>query len=163
MQDERLDIRLATREDAELIMRCIRELAKFEGDLDKVVATEATLEKYMFDLSGAEALIGEPEGKPVGFALFHATFSTFLGRPGIKLEDLYIEPDVRGKGFGQEMLAYLARLTKKRGCERLEWWVHDWNEPAARFYRRCGAEMVQDIRVYRLAGDALDAFAAAHE
>lgn len=157
--DTTFAIRLARREDAGLIVQYIRELADFEGDLDQVTATQEGLEEHMFDRGGAEALIGEWEGRPVGFAFFHGTFSTFLGRPGLALVDLYIRPEVRGRGFGRRMLAHLAGLAKERGCGRLEWWVHDWNEDAARFYRRCGAGMVRDIRVYRLDGGALDAFA----
>lgn len=112
----------------------------------------------MFDQRGAEALIGEFERRPVGFAFFHSTFSTFLGKPGIALVDLYIEPEMRNRGYGRAMLSFLAQLTRERDCERLEWWVHDWNDHAVRFYKSCGAEIVKDIRIYRLTGENLSDF-----
>ncbi len=155
---EDFTIRLADRSDAALIVHYIRELAKFEGELHEVTATKETLETYMFDKGGAEALIGEFENQPVGFAFFHMTFSTFLGKPGIALVDLYIEPEMRNRGYGATMLKRLAQITKERDCERLEWWVHDWNHDAVRFYKSYGAEMVKEIRIYRLASNSLDAF-----
>ena len=154
------NIRLAVKSDARLIIRYIRELAAFEDQLDEVTATEESLEKYMFDLHGAETLIGEFNESPVGFAFFHQTFSTFNGKPGIALVDLYIEPEMRGRGFGKTMLTYLSKLTLERNCERLEWWLHDWNKEAERFYRKCGADMVKDIRIYRLCGKGLKDFSA---
>lgn len=147
---EDFTIRLAKRDDAALIIHYIKELAKFEGDLHEVTATKENLEIYMFDKGGAEALIAEFKNQPIGFAFFHFTFSTFIGKPGIALVDLYIEPKMRNYGYGRIMLAFLAQLTKERDCDRLEWWVHDWNYDAVRFYISCGAEMVKDIRIYRL-------------
>lgn len=151
-------IRLAEKKDAPLIVKYIRDLASYENELDYVTVTAEVLEKYMFDQCGAECLLGEFNGNPIGFAFFHNSFSTFLGKPGIALVDLYIEPEMRGRGYGKAMLSYLANITKERDCGRLEWWVHDWNESAAEHYRNWGAKMVKDIRVYRMDGSVLDEF-----
>lgn len=151
-------IRFAKKEDADLIVKYIRELASYENELDQVTVTPDVLKKYMFDQCGAEALIGECKGESVGFAFFHNSFSTFLGKPGIALVDLYIEPHARGNGFGKMMLAYLADITKKRNCDRLEWWCHDWNKSAIERYVNWGASMVKHIRVYRMDGERLDGF-----
>lgn len=156
-------IRFAEKEDAALIVKYIRDLASYENELDEVTNTPETLEKYMFEQGGAESLIGEYRGAPVGFAFFHNSFSTFLGKPGITLVDLYIEPQMRGNGFGKAMLSCLANITKERDCGRLEWWVHDWNESAAERYRKWGAQLVKDIRVYRMDGDLLDSFAEEYQ
>lgn len=156
-------IRYAEKKDATLIIKYIRDLASYENELDEVSNTPETLEKYMFDQGGAEALIGEYKGAPVGFAFFHNSFSTFLGKPGIALVDLYIEPEMRGNGFGKAMLSRLSSITKERKCGRLEWWVHDWNESAAERYRKWGAQLVKDIRVYRMDGEILDAFAREYQ
>ncbi len=151
-------IRFAEKKDSELIVKYIRDLATYENELDQVSVTPETLEKYMFDQGGAEALIGEWKGNPVGFAFFHNSFSTFLGKPGIALVDLYIEPQARGNGFGKAMLSYLGHIVKERGCERLEWWCHDWNKTAIERYVNWGAAMVEHIRVYRMAGKNLEGF-----
>jgi Acetyltransferase (GNAT) family. len=148
-------IRFAERKDAALIVKYIRDLASFENELDQVTVTAETLEKNMFNENGAQAIIGEFEGAPVGFALFHQSFSTFLGQKGIALVDLYIEPNMRCLGFGKTMLAYLAGLTIERNCGRLEWWCHDWNAPAIARYKKWGAFPIDNIRVYRLCGEAL--------
>jgi GNAT superfamily N-acetyltransferase len=155
---QNFQIRSAEKKDASLIVKYIRELALYENELDEVSVTIETLETYMFDRCGAEALIGDFFNKPVGFAFFHNSFSTFLGKPGIALVDLYIEPDMRGRGFGKAMLSRLAEVAKERDCERLEWWVHDWNISAIDKYIKWGAEMVKDIRVYRMSGSTLDSF-----
>ncbi len=152
-------IRFAEKQDAELITDYIRALAAFEDELKFVSVTPELLEHNVFEAKHAEVLIGEFEGKPVGFALFHATFSTFLGKPGIGLVDLYIEPHVRGRGFGKAMLAYLAKLTVERNCGRLEWWCHDWNAHAIKLYKGWGAYPIDNIRVYRLCDQALLDFA----
>ena len=152
-------IRFAEKKDVRLIVKYIRDLAIYENELDEVSATPELLETYMFDNRGAEALIGEYKGAPVGFAFFHNSFSTFLGRPGIALVDLYIEPDMRGRGFGKAMLSRLADIANERNCGRLEWWVHDWNERVAAGYREWGAEMVKEIRIYRMDGAVLASFA----
>ncbi len=156
-----LEIRTAVEDDAPLILRLIEELAEYEKLSSEVVATEETLRKSLFgERRFAEALIGEIEGEPAGFALFFHSFSTFLGKPGIYLEDLYVRPQFRGSGFGRALLAYLARLAKERDCGRLEWSVLDWNEPAIKLYRKIGAAPVSGWTGYRLTGDALEGLAA---
>jgi len=152
-------IKFAEKKDASLIVKYIRDLAAYENELKDVHVTQEILEKYMFDKSGAEAIIGIYKGNPVGFALFHNSFSTFLGKPGIALVDLYIEPSFRGNGFGKAMLSYLANLTLERDCGRLEWWCHDWNKSAIERYLNWGAEPVKDIRVYRLTDQVIFDFA----
>jgi GNAT superfamily N-acetyltransferase len=151
-------IRHAERKDAALIAKYIRDLASFENELDQVTVTAEDLEVNMFDRNGAQAIIGEFQDTPVGFAFFHQSFSTFLGKKGIALVDLYIEPEVRNRGFGKAMLAYLAGLAREQDCGRLEWWCHDWNEPAIALYKKWGAFPIDNIRVYRLCGDALAQF-----
>lgn len=152
------EIRFAEKKDVNLIVKYIRDLASFENELNQVTVTPDILGKYMFDQGGAEALIGEYKGEPIGFAFFHNSFSTFLGKPGIALVDLYIEPNSRGNGFGKMLLSYLAHIAKERDCERLEWWCHDWNTAAIERYVNWGASMVKNIRVYRLEGENIDDF-----
>lgn len=152
------EIRFAEKNDASLIIKYIRDLASYENELEEVKATTETLEKYMFKNGGAEAIIGMYKGNPVGFALFHNSFSTFLGKPGIALVDLFIEPNYRSNGFGKVMLSFLSHLTVERDCGRLEWWCHDWNYHAIERYVKWGAHPVKDIRVYRLADKALADF-----
>jgi len=152
-------IRFAAREDVPTILGFIRALAEYERLSDEVVATEALLREWLFDKQKAEVLIGEQDGRPVAFALFFHNFSTFLGRAGIYLEDLYVCPEARGKGIGKAMLRQVARLAAERGCGRLEWWCLDWNEDSIAFYKSFGAEAMSDWTVYRLAGEALTAFA----
>lgn len=148
-------IRPAEKKDAALIVKYIRDLASFEDELDQVTVTVEALERNMFDQNDAQAIIGEYQGLPIGFALYHYSFSTFLGQKGITLVDLYIEPDMRNRGFGKAMLAYLADLTINQNCGRLEWWCHDWNAPAIARYKKWGAFPIDNIRVYRLCEDAL--------
>jgi GNAT superfamily N-acetyltransferase len=156
-----LEIRTATEGDVPLILSLIKELAEYERLSHEMSATEETLRDSLFgERAAAEVLIGECEGQPAAFALFFHNFSTFLGRPGIYLEDLYVRPEFQGRGLGRAMLVHLARLAKKRGCGRLEWWVLDWNEPAIRFYKTLGAVPMDDWTVYRVAGKALDELAA---
>lgn len=160
----KLEIKGATVEDVPLILRFIRELAEYEKLLHEVVATEEILRETLFGRRpSAEVVIGYADGKPAGFALFFHNFSTFLGRPGIYLEDLYVTPEFRGQGFGRELLAYLARLAKERNCGRLEWWVLDWNEPAVKFYKSLGAVAMDDWTVFRVTGQALDELAKKHK
>lgn len=151
-------IRPAEKKDAALIVKYIRDLASFEDELDQVSVTAEDLEVNMFDHHGAQAIIGEFQGNPVGFAFYHQSFSTFLGKKGIALVDLYIEPEMRSRGFGKAMMAYLAALARDQGCGRLEWWCHDWNTPAIELYKKWGAFPIDNIRVYRLCGDALAEF-----
>ena len=154
-------LRVATAADAPVILGLIRELAEYERLAHEVVATEALLRRNLFgDRRVAEVLIAEDRGEPVGFALFFHNFSTFLGRPGIYLEDLFVRPAARGRGIGVALLARLARLAVERGCGRLEWSVLDWNEPAIGFYRKLGAVSMDDWTSFRLTGDALQDLAA---
>jgi GNAT superfamily N-acetyltransferase len=158
---QKFTIREATEADVGLILSFIKELAEYEKLLHEVVATEVTLRESLFGTRQvAEVVIGEWEEHPVAFALFFHNFSTFLGRPGIYLEDLYVKPEMRGKGIGKTMLAYLARLAEERNCGRLEWWVLDWNEPAIKFYRAIGAEPMDEWTVQRVTGNALKKLAA---
>jgi GNAT superfamily N-acetyltransferase len=156
-----LEIRGATEDDVPLILSLIKELAGYERLSHEVVATEEMLRDSLFgERRVAEALLGYLGDDPAGFALFFHNFSTFLGRPGIYLEDLFVRPEFRGSGIGRAMLVHLARLARERGCGRLEWWVLDWNEPAIGFYKSLGAEAMDDWTVYRLAGTALEDLAS---
>ncbi|MBC1211110.1 GNAT family N-acetyltransferase [Listeria booriae] len=150
-----LQFRFAAEGDVPLVLRFIKELAEYEGMLDQVVATEEALHEWLFEKEKAEVLIGEYDGESVGFALFFHNFSTFLGRSGIYLEDLYVQPNVRGKGFGKAFLKRLAEIAVERGCGRLEWWCLDWNKPSIDFYLKMGAEAMEDWTVYRIAGETL--------
>ena len=152
---EELTFRFAERKDTPLILKFIRELADYEKMLDEVVADEKTLEEWIFDRQKAEVLFAVAEGKEVGFALFFHNFSTFLGRAGIYLEDLYVQPEYRGRGYGKAILKKLAAIALERGCGRLEWWCLDWNKPSIDFYLSLGAEPMSDWTVYRIAGDTL--------
>lgn len=147
--------RTAERNDVGLILQFIRELADYEKMLDEVVADEATLEEWLFDKQKAEVIFVLEDGEEVGFALFFHNFSTFLGRAGIYLEDLYVRPEHRGKGYGKALLRKLASIAVERGCGRLEWWCLDWNKPSIDFYLSLGAEPMSDWTVYRIAGDTL--------
>jgi GNAT superfamily N-acetyltransferase len=156
-----LEIRAATEDDVPLILSLIKELAEYERLSHEVVATEEALGDSLFgERPVAEVLIGHLGDEPVGFALFFHTYSTFLGKPGIYLEDLYVKPRYRGMGFGRALLVRLAKLAKERGCGRLEWSVLDWNEPAIGFYKGIGASPVSGWTVYRVTGEALDELAA---
>ena len=158
-------IRPAVEADVPLVLALIRELAEYEKLAHEVVADEAVLRSSLFGPRPyAEAIIAETpaeEGAPavLGFALWFHNFSTFLGRPGLYLEDLYVRPQARGRGTGRALLARLARIALDRGCGRLEWWVLDWNETAIGFYRRIGATPMDDWTVYRVTGDALSSLA----
>ena len=147
--------RTAERNDVGLILQFIRELADYEKMLDEVVADEATLEEWLFDKQKSEVIFVLEDGEEVGFALFFHNFSTFLGRAGIYLEDLYVRPEHRGKGYGKALLKKLASIAVERGCGRLEWWCLDWNKPSIDFYLSLGAEPMSDWTVYRIAGDTL--------
>lgn len=153
--DNKLSFRNAERQDAPLILQFIKELADYEKMLDEVVADEATLEEWIFDKQKAEVIFAVENGVEVGFALFFHNFSTFLGRAGIYLENLYVKPEHRGKGYGKAILKKLATIAVERGCGRLEWWCLDWNKPSFDFYLSLGAEPMSDWTVYRIAGDTL--------
>ncbi len=152
-------IRPATRADLPLILSLIRELAEYERDPGAVVATEQLLEQNLFDAPDqpavASCVIGEIDGAPQGFALYFFNFSTWLGRPGLYLEDLFVRPSARGAGLGKALLLHLARIAVERGCGRMEWSVLDWNEPAIGFYKKLGAKPMDEWTVFRLTGDAL--------
>ena len=153
--DNKVSFRNAERRDTPLILQFIKELAEYEKMLDEVVADAATLEEWIFDKQKAEVIFAVADGKEVGFALFFHNFSTFLGRAGIYLEDLYVKPEYRGKGYGKAVLKRLAEIAVERGCGRLEWWCLDWNKPSIDFYLSLGAEPMSDWTVYRIAGDTL--------
>jgi len=151
-----LHIAAATERDVPVILQLIKGLADYEKLAHLVTATEDDLRTALFGASPvAEAVIASIDGRPVGYALWFQTFSTFLGRRGVYLEDLFVVPDARGMGVGRALLAHLARIAVERGCERVEWAVLDWNDPAIRFYRRIGAEPMDEWTVYRLTGEAL--------
>lgn len=152
----RVNIRPAASQDVPLVLEFIRDLAEYEKLAHEVCATEEQLRATLFGpRPAAEVVIAREGDTPVGFALFFPSYSTFLGRPGLYLEDLFVRPGARGKGIGRELLEYLARLTVERGWGRLEWRVLDWNEPSIAFYRRLGAEPLDDWTVFRVTGEAL--------
>lgn len=150
------NIRAASAEDVALILSFIRELAEYEKLSHEVVSTEESLRTTLFGARpAAEVLIGELAGQPIAFALYFHNYSTFLGKPGLYLEDLYVKPPCRGKGFGKALLRYLAKIACDRGCGRFEWSVLNWNEPAIEFYKKIGAVAMSEWTVQRLTGNAL--------
>jgi len=153
------NIRFAKEEDVPIILAFTKELAEYEKLLNEVVATEELLYEWIFKKHKAEVLIAEYEKEPIGFALFFHNFSTFLGRAGIYLEDLYITPAMRGRGFGKMMLVQLAKLTIQRGAGRLEWVCLDWNQPSIDFYLSLNAKPMDGWTTYRMTGDALSELA----
>lgn len=150
-----MNFRYAERKDVGLILQFIRELADYEHMLDEVVATPELLEEWIFDKKKAEVIFLLEDEKEAGFALFFHNFSTFLGRSGIYLEDLYVKPEYRGKGYGKALLTQLAKIAVERKCGRLEWWCLDWNKPSIDFYLSMGAEPMEDWTVYRISGSTL--------
>lgn len=152
-------IRFAEESDTKLILQFIRELAEYEKMEKDVTATEEILRDSLFRRKAAETVIAEKDGRPVGFALFFHNFSTFLGKPGIYLEDLFVRPEARGLGVGKALLAFLAKLAVERGCGRFEWWCLDWNKPSIEFYKSMGAKPMDDWTVYRVDGNALSKLA----
>jgi len=155
MSKNNLKFRYAERKDVSLILHFIKELAAYEEMLEEVIATEELLEDWIFDKKKAEVIFAVEGEKEVGFAVFFHNFSTFLGRSGIYLEDLFVFPDYRGKGYGKALLKKLAEIATKRGCGRLEWLCLDWNKPSIDFYLSLGAEPMKDWTVYRIDGDTL--------
>lgn len=158
-KSENFKIRFAEEDDVGMIYRLIMELAEYENLLEQVVATEEILNEALFKRKSAEVIIGEYKGEPVGYALFFHNFSTFLGQAGIYLEDLYIRPTMRGKGFGKTMLSFLGKVAKERECGRLEWSCLDWNESSIEFYTKLGAVAMNEWTVYRVSGESLDKLA----
>lgn len=152
-------IRFANEGDTALILGFIKELAAYEKMSDQVVANEELLQEWIFEKKKAEVIFAMEDGKEVGFALFFHNFSTFLGRAGIYLEDLYVSPEYRGHGHGKTLIRELARIAVERGCGRLEWSCLDWNTPSIDFYLSLGAEQMNEWTVYRFAGDSLRALA----
>ena len=159
----RFSFRSAEPKDVGLILTFIRLLAEYEQMADQVVATEELLREWLFEKKKAEVLFVLDEDKEVGFALFFHNFSTFLGRAGIYLEDLFVLPEYRGRGYGKALLCRLGAIARQRGCGRLEWWCLDWNQPSIDFYRSMGAVPMDEWTVYRIAGAALEDLAKEDE
>lgn len=159
-----LHLRCAGPSDAELVLAFVRELAEYEHLLDKVTATTTDIEEALSgNPASVECLLAEVNGVPIGFALFFHNFSTFTGRKGLYLEDLYIRAEYRGRGYGRKMLAHLAGIALKRGCPRFEWVVLDWNFSAIGFYESLGAEQIRNWRITRLSGEPLRRLASETE
>ncbi len=154
-----MKIRYAERKDCALILQFIKDLAVYEKLLDEVVATPEILEEWIFDKQKAEVIFAMEGDTEVGFALFFHNFSTFVGRAGIYLEDLFVRPEHRGKGYGKALLRQLAKIAVERGCGRLEWVCLDWNQPSIDFYKSLGAVPMNDWTIYRIAGPRLKEFA----
>lgn len=152
---EKLEFRFAQENDTETILYFIKALAEYENLLHEVVATKELLHEWIFEKGKAEVLFAIKDGKEIGFALFFHNFSTFLGRSGVYLEDLFVLPQYRGNGYGKAVFKKLAEITEERGCGRLEWWCLDWNKPSIDFYLSLGAEAMNEWTSYRLTGDAL--------
>ncbi len=150
-----INYRFATEQDVPLILSFIRSLAEYEHMADEVVATEALLQEWIFEKRKAEVIFSLEDDRETGFALFFHNFSTFLGRAGIYLEDLFVLPEYRGKGYGKGLIQALARIAVERGCGRLEWWCLDWNTPSIEFYRSLGAVPMEEWTVYRITGSTL--------
>jgi GNAT superfamily N-acetyltransferase len=153
-------IRPAQRDDAELLFELIGELAEYEKLADAVKGDAELLATTLFDREGAEALIAEVEGKAVGYAIFFATYSTFECRPGLWVEDLFVQPEHRRRGIGRALLGHIAGLALERDCARLEWSALDWNEPALRFYDELGATRLREWEMLRLEGEGLERLGA---
>ena len=158
-----MTFRFATEADCPLILDFIRQLAAYEKMSDQVVATEELLREWIFEKRKAEVLFVSDGENEIGFALFFHNFSTFLGRAGIYLEDLYVLPEHRSKGYGKALLRRLAGIAVERNCGRLEWWCLDWNQPSIDFYRSLGAMPMDEWTTYRLTGDTLAAMAKDRE
>lgn len=157
--EEQVTIRFAEQKDLSLILDLIKELAVYEKMLDEVVATEESLNENLFEKKMAEVIIGEYQNEPVAFALFFPNFSTFLGKPGLYLEDIYVKPEMRGKGIGRKIFTFLAHLTRARNYGRLEWVCLDWNKPSIQFYKKMGAIPMDDWTTFRMHGKALEKLA----
>jgi GNAT superfamily N-acetyltransferase len=155
--DEHTFLRFAAAEDAPLVLEFVRELAEYEHLLDNMQATAEDFRKYIFEEKKAEVIIIEYDGQAAGFALFFYNFSTFLGRPGIYLEDLFVKPAFRGKGLGKFLLTFIAHLAVERNCGRLEWACLNWNEPSIAFYKSQGARPLSEWTTYRVMGQELSA------
>ena len=156
----RFEIKPATVADVAVILQLIRELAEYERAPQDAVATEPQLRDVLFGAEpAAHVLIARENDEAVGFAIYFFNFSTWLGRPGLYLEDLFVRPEVRGRGYGRALLVRLAQVARERGCGRMEWAVLDWNEPAIGFYKKLGAKPMEDWTVFRLTSDGIAALA----
>ena len=158
--NEIMKIRAATRDDVPVILQLIRDLATYERAPDEVTATEEQLAKVLFgERPAAEVLLAFENEAPIGFAVFFHNFSTWLARPGLYLEDLFVKPEARGKGYGRALLVHLAKIARDRGCGRMEWAVLDWNESAIQFYRALGALPMDEWTVFRLRREGITGLA----
>lgn len=158
MGTKEFTIRKATREDTELILDFIKKIASYENLLDEVVATPKSLEYWIFDENKAEVVFACENGKEIGFALYFYNFSTFVGKAGIYLEDIFVDEEYRKNGYGKALFKYVASVAVSRGCGRMDWCCLDWNEPSIRFYKSMGAIPMDDWTIYRLQGEALTKF-----
>ena len=152
---EGFSIRFAEEKDVRLILKFIKGIAEYEKMLDEVVATEDLLREWVFEKQSARVIIGELDGIPVGFSLFFHNFSTFMGRAGLYIEDIFVWPEYRGKGFGKALFLFLAKLAHEEGCGRMEWCCLDWNQPSIDFYRSMGARSMDGWSTYRLTKEQL--------
>lgn len=155
----KFELRYATKEDTALVLEFIKGIAIYEKMLDEVVATEELLNEWLFEKKIAEVIFAVEDGVEVGFALFFHNFSTFVGRAGLYLEDLYVKPEYRGKGYGKALLKKLAKIAVERNCGRMEWTCLDWNQPSIDFYLSLGAKPMEEWTIYRVAGDGLKSLA----
>jgi len=153
--DEHISLRFAEEKDIATILEFIRGLAEYEHLLDTVKINEADLKEFIFEKKLIEAVIGEFDGTPAGFALFFYNFSTFVGKPGIFIEDLFVKPEFRGRGLGKVLFSFLAKIAAERNCGRLEWLCLDWNKPSIEFYKKQGARPIDEWTTYRITGDGI--------
>jgi GNAT superfamily N-acetyltransferase len=158
--NNRTTFRFAVEQDVPLILQFIQALADYEKMSDQVIADEALLREWIFIKGKAEVIFALEDGVEVGFALFFHNFSTFLGRAGLYLEDLFVKPEYRGRGHGKALICTLAKIAKERGCGRLEWSCLNWNQPSIDFYLSLGAQPMQDWTIYRLTGESLSRVAS---
>jgi GNAT superfamily N-acetyltransferase len=156
---QNIQIRFAEEKDTPLILEFIRAIAEYERMSDQVAATEEGLRKYLFHDHVAEVIFAEDQDTPLGFSLFFHNMSTFVGRPGIYIEDIFVKPEFRGKGIGKALLGFIAGLAAERNCGRLEWSCLNWNEPSIAFYKSQGAQAMSGWTTFRVSGDALDKLA----
>jgi len=153
--DDHILLRFAKENDVAIILDFIRSLAEYENMLDMVKITEADIKKYLFENKLIEVIIGEYDKIPAGFALFFHNFSTFLGKPGIFIEDIFVKPEYRGKGLGKAFFSFIAKIAVERNCGRLEWTCLDWNKPSIEFYKKQGARPLDEWTIYRITGDGI--------
>ncbi|MDR1838961.1 MAG: GNAT family N-acetyltransferase [Treponema sp.] len=157
--DEHILLRFAKEKDIAIILEFIRGLAEYEHLSDMVEIKEADLKNYLFEKKLIEVVIGEYDGTPAGFALFFYNFSTFLGKPGIFIEDIFVKPEFRGRGLGKILFSFLAKIAVERNCGRLEWSCLDWNKPSIEFYKKQGAHPLDEWTMYRITGDGINKLA----